>query len=62
MCYWIETFYLLDDFSQYPCFHLKTFNSNQKPDTYFYWVNREAGVPSGGGYVCLGIQISKGTA
>ena len=40
---------------------LKTFNGNQKPDTYLDQVNGEAGVPSGVGYVCLGVQISKGT-
>ena len=41
---------------------LQTFNGNQKPDTYLDRVNGEAGVPSGIGYVCLGVQISKGTA
>ena len=41
---------------------LETFNGNQKPDTYLDRVNGETGVPSGVGYVCLGVQISKGTA
>ena len=41
---------------------LQTFNGNQKPDTYLDWVNGEAGVPSGIGYVCLRVQISKGIA
>ena len=41
---------------------LWTFNGYQKPDTYLDWVNGEAGVLSGVGYVCLGVQISKGTA
>ena len=39
---------------------LYTFNGNQKPDTYLDRVNGEAGVPSGVGYVRLGVQISKG--
>ena len=36
---------------------LETFNGNQKPDTYLDRVNGEVGVPSGIGYVCLGVQI-----
>ena len=41
---------------------LQTFHGNQKSDTYLDRVNREAGVPSGVGYVCLRVHISKGTA
>ena len=36
---------------------LWTFNGNQQPDTYLDQVNGEAGVPTGVGYVCLGVQL-----
>ena len=41
---------------------LKTFNGNEKPDTYLDRMNGEAKVVSGVGYVCLRVKISKSTA
>ena len=37
-------------------------NGNHKTDTYLFRAYGEVGVPSRVGYVCLGIQMSKGTA